>query len=357
MGKKKTGNLAEKSQVARYVYPKQMTNEIISQQQKVEFQETAMKRGKEQMEKGMKLNLTINEVRVSVLKGYGLVKERDALIARQYGYQKDNVKEQYRQLVHFANLSSDKIETQRKETIVVRAVMENDKLDVNVDILSMNTYTWGGGKKKKGLCVTFGSILLTLQDFVSSPPPNYSPLPRPSEELLNAQWGIHHDLMSSSSSSSSSIPSIEDEPEDIASILDQVDHNSELGIAEAAQKQKDAIVNLKMSVNIGRTVVQIVRYPNRLASMALLLTFEIKSTVEMHPETMLKVEAAIEAIQAYQAMLVINDEEKSISIRMREGVPKVVEPFSVKATISQYKSAIESNTTGNHFIVCSYQNL
>ncbi|ETO35629.1 hypothetical protein RFI_01434, partial [Reticulomyxa filosa] len=134
-----SGNLMEQSQIAKYIYPKQRVNEIISENQRQRLEKAAIERGKEQMAKGVNISLNIDNVRMSVLKGYGTTKDRkDALIdftiqeikAKMampptgiltvdvsvkdmfledvsIDTRQKNVLTQYRQLVSFADFSSD----------------------------------------------------------------------------------------------------------------------------------------------------------------------------------------------------------------------------------------------------------
>ncbi|ETO14965.1 hypothetical protein RFI_22404 [Reticulomyxa filosa] len=128
------------------------------------------------------------------------------------------------------------------------------------------------------------------------------------------------------------------------------DTKSEYLDEDNANKPAPSTMVVRVSVKIARTVVRMVRHPREKMSLALLLTWKMSSDIEMHPETLLKIQATIADIQAYQALMSA-DENGAILIKMREGVAKIIEPFKIDASVHQYPSAIEPNTIGTNGMV------
>ena len=77
-----SGNVAETSQIAGFVYPtiQASMNDIVDEETQQKMLEAARERGKQEAKKGMKIQFKIGDVKMAMLKGYGLNPKTEGLL-------------------------------------------------------------------------------------------------------------------------------------------------------------------------------------------------------------------------------------------------------------------------------------
>ncbi len=71
-------------------------------------------------------------------------------------------------------------------------------------------------------------------------------------------------------------------------------------------------------------------------SIELILSLKMWCDVSMNENTSLQINLHVEEVQVYQTMIYLTNENEVFDIQIREGVPKIIKPFSLNTKIHQY---------------------
>ena len=115
---------------------------------------------------------------------------------------------------------------------------------------------------------------------------------------------------------------------------------------KSADKDEDSTpMTLKVDVQIKDIMVKLIRFPKKTESPALVLQLDVLTGVKIDKTTPLFVDARVAQVQAYQATIAVIEDKLAITVK--DGVPKIIMPFDIKATIQQYQSVFEAIATNN----------
>ena len=191
-------------------------------------------------------------------------------------------------------------------------------------------------------------VLYTLIDFANIGAPKVEKLPAVPEDLSNFQLAALRSGHVSEVALLDKRPTFaRDEtiiPQKSAEWLD------DMGVAKLDDDEDDTKddektdstpMTLKVDVQVRDTMVKMIRFPKRKVSQALILQLDIITGVEMNSSTPLSVKARIAHVQAYQAMIAVENDKLSITVK--DGVPKIISPFDITAEIKQYASKFDKS--------------
>ena len=388
------GNLGEQSLIASTIFPNKQIDatEIINEETREQMAKRAKEAAQKAAQKPLKINVLINKLELCLLKGYGKdINGSEAILKFEIANfgtsvemnpttemlsvrvfmekinledvsietKNQGVLELYRKLIQFddayniedntgkfANLTD--IESADKSQLpIVRELESNMKLKlsdqypfyVTVDIHQPSNKI-SVGVELKGLNLTFGSVLYSVIQFVTIKPAQFEALPEPPKELMEDQIKLLE---------TGDINAVALNPDEYKQKKKEMDRKIEqqksLEVAEPA-----ASFDLSVNVQIRDTMVKLVRTPTQRHSLALILRTELTTKIIMNDDTPMSIVADSRYIEAFQAELKVPKVKgQPIDVTVREGVPKIIEPFSIKLIVdsikSQYDSVINPDTT------------